>query len=227
MLLLALDTSTETCSVALWREGTISARAFPAAQAHGDIILPMVRDLLDQAGQQLGDCTGIAVACGPGSFTGLRIACGVAQGLGFGADLPVAAVGTLEALAEASGGERVLACLDARMHEVYWAAYERQGTAWRIVREPTVSAPADVFVPNGGAWLPVGSGFSAYPELAPRLGLARSEQTEATPALAGAVAQLAARDWVALAGPAQRAQAMYLRNKVALTTAERAREGWR
>src|SRR5215831_9504859 len=108
----------------------------------------------------------LAFGAGPGSFTGLRIACGVAQGLAFGAGLPVVGVASLEAMAESAhamhGWRRVAAALDARMHEVYFAAYEREGTRWRTEVDACVVAPADVPVPDG-RWSGAGNGFAAYP----------------------------------------------------------------
>ncbi len=202
-------------------------RAFPAMQAHGEHLLPMVQTLLDETGHRLADCTGIAVACGPGSFTGLRIACGAAQGLAFGSGLPVAGVGSLEAMAEASGGERVFACLDARMHEVYWAHYLRVGQNWQAVTEPQVGPPSSVALPAEGDWLGVGSGLAAYPELLAGMGSRLHYRDPLSPPLAGAVARLAAGRWIELAGAPETLQPLYVRNKVALTTEERAREGWR
>jgi len=227
MLLLALDTSTEICSVALWRQGEVIERAFPAAQAHGEHLLPMVRVLLAEAGVKLADCDGLAVASGPGSFTGVRIACAAVQGLALGAGLAVASVSTLEAMAEAAAAEQVLACLDARMHEVYWAAWRKSGRDWKAMTEAQVTAPDRVALPAPGAWIGLGSGFSAYPAIAQRLGGRFGLHTPLDLPLAGAVARLAARRWNELAGPPQSAQPLYVRNKVALTTEERAREGWR
>src|SRR5205085_6315823 len=109
-----------------------------AGQTHSQILLPMVDELLRLYGVRLRELDGIAYGEGPGSFTGLRIACGVVQGLAFGANLPVVGVGTLLAMAAGTGAERVVCCVDARMHEVYHAAYEREGDAWRTAHEPSV-----------------------------------------------------------------------------------------
>lgn len=187
----------------------------------------MVQEVLAGQGLRLAELTGFAAASGPGSFTGLRIACGVAQGLAFGAGLPLALVGTLEALAEATGAERVLSCVDARMHEIYWAAHVRDGDVWREVSPPAVGSPADLALPDTGPWLGVGSGFAAYPDLARRLAPGLSLAPSLRPALAAAVARLAARHWPVLAAAPHRAQPLYVRDKVALTTAERALAGWR
>jgi tRNA threonylcarbamoyladenosine biosynthesis protein TsaB len=103
MRVLALDTSTEYCSVALWQDGAVMARSELAGQKHSELLISMLEALLNEAGVKLAQLDGIAFGKGPGSFTGVRIACGTAQGLAFGANLPVAGVCTLEALAEASG----------------------------------------------------------------------------------------------------------------------------
>lgn len=227
MRLIGLDTSGEICSVALWLDGTVRERAFPAAQSHGEHLLPMLRALLDAEGLDLKDFSGIAVAHGPGSFTGVRLACGVAQGLAYGAALPIATVGTLEALAEIAATARVLSCLDARMHEVYWAAYRRSANAWLEVSPPQVTPPAAIEVPRDEVWTGIGGGFVAYPELVSRLDPAVQPAPNLQPALAGAVTRLAASRWQELAAAPERAQPLYVRNKVALTTVERALEGWR
>src|SRR5208282_3173837 len=125
MRILALDASTDVCAVALGDGVSWTGRAESAGQRHSELLLPMVRELLSEARLELADLHGIAFGAGPGSFTGLRIACGVAQGLALGANLPVIGVATLEAMAESArsrrGCARVIAALDARMHEVYFA----------------------------------------------------------------------------------------------------------
>src|SRR6185436_10072875 len=107
----------------------------------------------------------VAFGAGPGSFTGLRIACGVAQGLAFARGLPVIGVSTLEAIAEESGGTRVVACIDARMHEVYYSAIEKTGQRWREVVPTRCVAPSAVEVPAGPGWIGCGNGFAAYGSL--------------------------------------------------------------
>lgn len=125
MNILAFDTSTEYLSLALRKGSETFQYDCNAGQTHSQIILPQIQALLDSAELQLSDLQGVAFGAGPGSFTGVRIAAGVAQGLGFGANLPVVSVCTLLALAEASSADKVIACLDARMGEVYHAAYEK------------------------------------------------------------------------------------------------------
>jgi tRNA threonylcarbamoyladenosine biosynthesis protein TsaB len=219
MKFLALDTSTEYCSAALWLEGRVEARRALAGQAHSALLLPMIDALLADAGTALAALDGIAFGAGPGSFTGLRIACAVTQGLALGADLPVFGVSTLESIAEQSGGERVLSALDARMAEVYWAAYERCDGGWKAVREPVLSLPEAVAVPDAREWIGAGNGFAVLP-------------ASALPALAridaglwpdaASIARLAAPALAAGRGyDAARAAPVYLRDKVALTVAER------
>ncbi len=225
MKLLVLDTSTEWCSAALWLDGRVQARRVLAEQRHSSLLLPMVDELLRESAIGLRQLDGIGYGAGPGSFTGLRIACAVTQGLALGAGLPVAGVSTLQSIAEQAGAERVLTVLDARMAEVYWAAYQRDGAGWRAVSEPALALPESVSVPAGGGWVGAGNGFVALGEaLRPRLAaLARIDGTLMPDA--AAMAPLAARAFgrgegmdAALAAP------IYLRDKVALTVDERRRK---
>ena len=126
----AFETSTEWCSVALWCDGEIAAIERRAANRHSELALPMLERLIGNAGMTLAQLDAVAFGAGPGSFTGLRIACGLAQGLAFARALPVIGISTLEAMAEASGAPRVVACIDARMSEVYYAALEKRGGRW-------------------------------------------------------------------------------------------------
>src|SRR6185503_6661978 len=157
----ALETSTEWCSVALWRDGEIAGVERRAGNRHSELALPMLEKLLKETGLAAEKLDAVAFGAGPGSFTGLRIACGIAQGLAFARGLPVLGVSTLEALAEESGAARVLACLDARMREVYYAALERKGRGWREVIAAQCLAPAALVVPPGD-WIGAGNGFAAY-----------------------------------------------------------------
>src|SRR5262245_59047921 len=118
MKILALDSSTEYCSVALALDGEPDTREAHAGQRHSELLLPMVDELLRRHGLKVGDLDGTAFGEGPGTFTGLRIACGVTQGLAFGAALPVVGISTLLAMAEASGAGQAVCCLDARMNEI-------------------------------------------------------------------------------------------------------------
>src|SRR6266508_4398627 len=159
MQILALDASTDVCAVALGDGAHWTERAENAGQRHSELLLPTVRALLAEARLDLAALDGIAFGAGPGSFTGLRIACGVAQGLALGADLPVAPIGTLEAIAFADGGERVIACLDARMREIYIAAYERDGAHYVETMAPAVISPERAIRPHGEQWNGAGNGF--------------------------------------------------------------------
>jgi len=225
MRVLALETSTEYCSVALWQDGAVVSRCELAGQKHSEILMAMLDGLLREAGCSVPDMDGIAFGRGPGSFTGVRIACGAAQGLAFGANLPVADICTLQALAQASGKPRVIATLDARMGEIYHAAYAKHGDAWETVSEPRLCKPEHAPLLSGDDWFGAGSGFAAH-------GTALSEryagQLQGTDG--AAVPQAAA---IAVLGAAQFAQGcgkdaaaalpLYLRDKVALTISERER----
>ena len=138
------------------------SREVLAGQRHSELILPMLQALLAEADITLHALDGIAFGSGPGSFTGLRIGCGVAQGLAFGADLPVAGVCTLEALAEGSEETRVISCLDARMREIYHGIYEKRDGLWHTVSAPGLYAPQDAPIVTGGGWAGCGSGFAQY-----------------------------------------------------------------
>jgi len=223
MKLLALDASTENCSLALWLDGEVMSRQEIAGQRHSDLLLPMLEALLGDAGISLNALDGIAFGEGPGSFTGLRIGCGVAQGLALGADLPVIGVSTLLALAAAAPGDRVIACLDARIGEIYHAVYELKDGAWHTVSEPSLGLAQDAPVVSGGGWVGAGSGFAAYGEalqaryagqLASIDGSVYPQAREMVKLAAPLFAQGLGRD-AALAAP------LYIRNKVALKMSER------
>ncbi len=224
MKILALDTSTEYCSAALWVDGEADVRETRAGQSHSDLILGMIDALLESRNLSLRDLDGIAFGEGPGSFTGLRIACGVVQGLAFGASVPVLGVGTLLAMAARSGAERVVCCVDARVHEIYHAAYERDDREWRAVHEPSLCAPAAAPELPGDGWLACGSGFKAYGDvLAQRYaGKLSTVDLELYPH-ARDIAHLAAPRFAAGLGvSAEDAVPVYLRDKVALRIDERA-----
>jgi len=177
--ILGIDTATESCSAALLLERRILERAQRLERAHAQVILPMVDELLAEGGALLDTLDAIAFGRGPGAFTGVRLAATVAQGLAFGAGVPVVPVSDLRALAQRALDEdralaRVLVCTDARMREVYWACFERSSDTFAVpCGEERVSAPADVRLPS--AWgragqgadrlAGVGSGFAAYGEL--------------------------------------------------------------
>ncbi|MFL6647993.1 MAG: tRNA (adenosine(37)-N6)-threonylcarbamoyltransferase complex dimerization subunit type 1 TsaB [Sulfurifustaceae bacterium] len=162
MKLLAFDTATDVCTVAVWVDGAVCERE-ETGQRHAERILVMIDDALADAGVALRDLNAIAFGRGPGSFTGLRISAGVAQGLAFAAGLPVVPVSSLAALAQGVDAPRVLAALDARMQQVYWGAYARNA-AGLVALEGTelVVAPADVPSPAGSGWIGTGSGWDRY-----------------------------------------------------------------
>jgi tRNA threonylcarbamoyladenosine biosynthesis protein TsaB len=226
MRILALDTSTEWCSVAVGDGAAWHRRDEHAGQAHSERVLPMVHAVLADAGWTLASLDGLAFGAGPGSFTGLRIGCGVAQGLALGVDRPVVPIPTLAAMAQEvlrnSGWDRVLACLDARMREVYVAAYVRHAGAWREVAPPAVLRPAEIargHPIDATGWYGAGNGFAAYPELASRLGL-RQAAAAALPT-AQSIGELALPRFAAGEGVAAgEALPLYVRHRVALTAAE-------
>ena len=227
MRIIALDASTEQCTVALGDGASWRERVEQAGQRHSELLLPMVRELLAEEGIALAELDGFAFGAGPGSFTGLRIACGVAQGLALGTGKPIVGVPTLEAMAEAArlryGATRVLAALDARMHEAYLAAYQHDGARWQAVIEPTAVKPAAAPLPSGGDWLGAGPGFAAYPELRARLERALAGSREDIVPTAAAIGVLALPRFAAGEAVAARdAAPLYVRQRVALTAAERA-----
>ena len=223
MNILALDTSTEYCSVALWRVGAVHERAVRAGQGHSEMLTGMVDAVLVEGGLKLGMIDGIAYGQGPGSFTGLRIACAVAQGLAFSADIPLTGIGTLHAMALACGTKKVLCCLDARMQEIYHAAYVREGDSYREVSPPRVCAPALAPELQGDGWTGCGSGFAAYRDvLQQRYGSTLTTVMDDVYPHARDIARLAAPVFAAGQGVrAEEAAPLYIRDKVALKTAER------
>ena len=223
MNLLAFDTSTDILSIAVQGGGpgaVLLEYAGPGGARASSALIPAIQDLIARAGLQLTDLQAIVFGRGPGSFTGLRTACSVAQGLAFGAGVPVLAVDTLLAVAEDAhrreGVEQVVAVLDARMDEVYSACYVRNGGQWRQQGETRLSPPEAVSVPAGFAL--AGNAFAAY---GARLSsaVARVEAMPAAAALLRVAPTLIARGE---AGPAACATPLYIRDKVAQTTAERA-----
>ena len=219
MNLLALDTSTEVLAVAVRHGSQVLQHEAPGGAQASAALIPAIRRLLADAGLALPALEAIVFGCGPGSFTGLRTACAVAQGLAFGARLPVLPVETLLAVAEEArsraGATRVVAMLDARMDQVYAAAYEWNGTLWQRHGEIALEAPQDVHVPPG--WAMAGNVFAAYGQRLPA-----GERIEALP---GAAALLRLAPALLAAGqavPADAALPLYIRDKVAQTTLERA-----
>lgn len=215
----AVETSTEWCSVALYRAGEIACLERRAVHRHSELVLPMLDRLLEGAGLDVGDLEAVAFGAGPGAFTGLRIACGVAQGLAFARGLPVLGVSTLEALAEESGATRVAACLDARMREVYYAALEKDREGWRQVIAARCIAPQAAPRPPGEGWIGCGSGFSLAHPWQETLGAMKLFPE--VHASAAVIARLAAPRLARGDGrDAAEAAPLYLRDKVAFTKDE-------
>jgi len=226
--ILSLETSSQWCSVAAWRDGDVIAHEELAGQRHSELILPMIDKLLQEAGVGLTDFEAIAFGAGPGSFTGLRIACGVAQGLAFATGVQVACVSTLLAVAQRSGAERVVVCLDARMGEVYFGAFQRDGGSgserqWNVVYPPQLCAPAAAPHLDGGGWVGAGSGFVVHgTTLAQRYAGCLSEtRAELRPHAADIAALAVEMVRAGLTVAAEDARPVYLRDHVALTLDER------
>lgn len=220
--LLAFDTSTETLSIAVraGAAGPLFEHAGPGGAQASAALIPAIQDLLARAGLRLAQLDAIAFGRGPGSFTGLRTATAVAQGLGFGSGVPVLPIDTLLAVAEEAhgrcGAQRVVALLDARMDEVYAAAYERGDGGWTQRRAPALLRPEAVEAPAG--WTLAGNAVELHaarlPAGMPRcavLPTARALLRLAPAALADGTVHEAAR-----------ALPLYVRDKVAQTTEERA-----
>lgn len=223
MRLLAIETSTEYCSVALWQDGAMSERCELVGQKHSEVLMEMLDALLKDSGIKVKQVDGIAFGKGPGSFTGVRIACGVTQGLALGAEVEVVGVCTLEALAEASGKDKVIAALDARMSELYLAAYEKRGGEWSAVIAPCLCKAEDAPALGGEGWFGVGSGFAVSGiALQARYGDQLSGVDEKAVPQASAVVRIGAREFAkGNAVDAALALPLYLRDKVALKTSER------
>lgn len=237
MNLLAIETSTEYCSVALLHGDALIERSELAPRRHAELVLPMAESLLAEAGLRRAQLDGIAVGRGPGAFTGVRLAISVAQGLAFALDIPVVTVSSLAALAMQAprDAQATLAVMDARMGEVYACAFQK-GT--EVIKagvnylrplfeerlfEERVTCAEDLVLPNAASWNVVGSGWAVYRD-------ALRAQLPGEPLWAKGDAFPQARDVARLALPRfeagealppEQALPVYLRDKVALTTAER------
>lgn len=223
MRILAIDTATEACSVALWNDGTTFAHFELCPREHTQRILPLVRAALADADVKLTDLDAVAFGRGPGSFTGVRIGIGIAQGLALGAELPMIGVSTLATMAQGAwrktGATRVLAAIDARMGEVYWAEYQRDADGvWHGEETEAVLKPEAVserLQQLDGSWAMVGTGWGAWPELAANSPLTLTDGEMLLPTaedmLPIARQLFAAQKWVAV----EQAEPVYLRNEVA------------
>lgn len=217
--LLAIDTATEACSVALLHDGKVYSRYEVIPRLHAQQVLPMVQQVLDEAGIKLPVIDAIAFGRGPGAFTGLRIAVGVVQGLAFALDKPVLPVSSLAAIARRAwreqGAEQVAVAIDARMDEVYWGCYAMQDGRLELQGIEQVCAPEQVALPRtaAGDWLAAGTGWQAY---AGRINVAVSGQASESLPHAKDVLQLALHDWQqGRAVSAEQALPVYLRDQVA------------
>ncbi|MDR1994257.1 tRNA (adenosine(37)-N6)-threonylcarbamoyltransferase complex dimerization subunit type 1 TsaB [Azonexus sp.] len=228
MLILALETSTELGSCALWRDGAVLERRCPAGRAHSETLLPLVRELLGEAGIGIAALDAIAFGAGPGAFTGLRVACGAAQGLAVAVGRPLLPVTSLEAMALQAGDGEVLALLDARMGEVYAGRYRVAAGDCHLQGEIGVLPPAELPLPDTGGWRACGNAPAAYPLLRERLQAAGIALLPDILPTAAAVAALAAPRVARGEGiDAALAAPLYVRDKVAKTVAERLGEGGR
>jgi tRNA threonylcarbamoyladenosine biosynthesis protein TsaB len=228
MNLLAIETATESCSVALVHGETVIARSELAPRRHAERVLPMADELLAEAGINKHALDGIAVGRGPGAFTGVRLAVSLAQGMAMALDLPVVTVSSLAALAlEAPEDDAaILAVIDARMGEIYAASYRRDGNGGLLALDDERVCTADALVvPKEAAWNVIGSGWATYADaLCKQLGGMPRFADGARYPQACHVATLAVSEF--RAGKAQApelALPVYLRDKVALTLAEQGR----
>lgn len=222
MKLLAIETATEACSAALLIDGEIELRYAIKPRGHSELVLAMMDDLLAEAGLVPGQLDAMAFGRGPGSFTGVRIATGIVQGAALGADLPVVPISTLAALAQRGyrqkGEPNLLPAYDARMGELYWAAFRlgEDGLVHLVIEEEV--APAEqVRLPLDGDWYGVGSGWSAAGQvLAGRLGDDLLGYQAEMFCSAQDVARLAEAAYAqGLMVPPEQALPVYLRNRVA------------
>ena len=223
MKILALDTATEACSAALLLDDQLIERYTFAPREHNRLILPMIDTVLAEAGLEITQLDALAFGRGPGSFTGVRIAAGVAQGIAFGADLPLVPISTLAALAEESlaetGADYAYPCIDARMNEVYWAVYHRGGAGAyaELVGEEAVLSAEQVTFPENALGVGTGSGWATYGAiLTQRLDGRVKTVLEGRFPRAGWIAKLGAeafREGIALTP--EQGQPVYLRDNVA------------
>ena len=226
MKLLAFETATEACSVALYLDGEVHERFDIAPRRHAELSLPWADALLAEAGLARSQLAAIAVGRGPGAFTGVRLGIAIAQGIALALDCPLLPVSTLETLALRAPdvAPQVLACIDARMGEVYAAGYAwAPATGWQALADAAVLPPEAVAVPPAGTLL-AGNAAAVYAERLPAavLALPRAEVLPTADALLNLAPALLA---AGRAVPADQALPLYIRDKVAQTTAERAAAG--
>ncbi|MGE8209875.1 MAG: tRNA (adenosine(37)-N6)-threonylcarbamoyltransferase complex dimerization subunit type 1 TsaB [Stenotrophomonas rhizophila] len=224
MKLLAFETATEACSVALYVDGQVRERFEIAPRRHAELSLPWAEELLADAGIARSQLDAIALGRGPGAFTGVRLAIAIAQGIALALDRPLVPVSTLQVLAlrAPAGADQVLSSIDARMGEVYVARQVRVDGQWQLQGDEIVCAPEAVVLPAGSRWFGVGTGFGAADGLlATRLadqldGVDAQALPRASDLLTLAVLAFARGEGVA----PERVEPAYLRNNVALTLVE-------
>lgn len=229
MKILGFETSCEHATVALAIDGEIIQCALEGHANHSEKLLPSVQAMLAEAGIVLGDLDAIAFGSGPGAFTGLRLSCGVAQGLAMGADLGVAPISSLEVLSQKGEGTWIAVATDARMGEVYCALYQMVGGYPRALDEPVCVPPQQMTLPDRTLWYGVGSAFRVHAaafasSLTERL---VAFDADAVPTAAGVLRLAAVRIAEGSLVAPELAAPIYVRNKVALTTAERRSRGGR
>lgn len=222
MRLLAFETATEACSVALWIDGQVLERFDIAPRRHTELALPWAEQLLAEAGMRRSQLDAIAVGRGPGAFTGVRLAIAISQGIALALECPLIPVSTLAALAMRGTGARRIAAIDARMGEVYLGAFERDGGGIASIASEVVVKPEAADIPQGGDWHGVGTGFAAADgALQGRLGARLASVDALALPHAADVARLAALAFARGEGLAPEfVEPAYLRNDVALTLAQ-------
>ncbi|MGH8172305.1 MAG: tRNA (adenosine(37)-N6)-threonylcarbamoyltransferase complex dimerization subunit type 1 TsaB [Rhodanobacteraceae bacterium] len=225
MNLLAIETATESCSAALLAGDRLIERSEIAPRRHAELLLPMCEAILAEAGLRRRDLDVIAVGRGPGAFTGVRLAISAAQGIALALDLPVIPVSSLAALAMQApdNGADVLAVIDARMGEIYAGVFRCIDGRMESVGEERVVSAASLQLPDARAWNVIGTGWTSYRD-------AISAVLPAAPLWAEGDRYPQAVDIARIAAPiaaagggvsAEKALPVYLRDKVALTIAER------
>lgn len=224
MKILALETSTEACSVALLCGHEILEHFEIAPRQHAAMLLPMVDRLIKQAGLQLKQLDALALGYGPGSFMGVRLAVSTAQGLAMGAQLPVVPVSSLQALAQRAWQQQAMSHIapawDARMGEIYWGAYEERQGIMQPLQPDQLSAPPAIQLPGQAAWKLVGNAWQVYRADLPEV---LQQDIELLHPNAAAVATLAAHYFaLGQALPPERIEPKYLRQRVAFKPGQRA-----